>query len=114
MNTTHRIRRRRADSADQSLPNPTTTGESADALTFDPRLALKVVYCPVASLRPSPHNARTHSKKQIHKIKASLRQFGFTNPILITADVRSLPAMAGLRQPRSLATSRCRPSVSIT
>jgi hypothetical protein len=49
-------------------------------------LALKVVYRPVASLRPSPHNARTHSRKQIHKITASLRQFRFTNPILITAE----------------------------
>ena len=86
MTTTHRLRRRSASPADQPLLNPTTTGESRDALAFDPRLALKVVYCPVAALRPSPQNPRTHSKKQIHKIKASLRQFGFTNPILITAE----------------------------
>jgi DNA modification methylase len=45
-----------------------------------------MVYRPVAELRPSRRNARTHSKKQIHKIKASLGQFGFTNPILIQPD----------------------------
>jgi DNA modification methylase len=84
MTTTHRLRRRTTRPADQPLP--TTPSASADALAFDPRLALKIAYCPIASLRPSPQNARTHSKKQLHKIKASLRQFGFTNPILITAE----------------------------
>jgi DNA modification methylase len=40
----------------------------------------------VASLRPYPGNARTHSKKQIRQIAASIRQFGFTNPVLIGED----------------------------
>lgn len=35
------------------------------------------------SLRPYPHNARVHSKKQIRQIARSIEQFGFTNPILI-------------------------------
>ena len=38
---------------------------------------------PVGSLRPHPGNARTHSKKQIRQIAESIRQFGFTNPVLI-------------------------------
>lgn len=37
----------------------------------------------VASLKPFAHNARTHSTKQLHQIAASMREFGFTNPILI-------------------------------
>src|SRR3979490_2343553 len=37
----------------------------------------------LASLRPHPGNARTHSKKQIRQIADSIRQFGFTNPVLI-------------------------------
>jgi DNA modification methylase len=41
---------------------------------------------PVASLRPHPNNARTHSKKQIRQIAESIRQFGFTNPVLIGED----------------------------
>src|SRR3977135_1228197 len=38
---------------------------------------------PVAQLKPYPTNARTHSKKQIRQIAASIRQFGFTNPVLV-------------------------------
>ena len=34
-------------------------------------------------LRPWARNARTHSKKQIRQIAASIRTFGFTNPVLI-------------------------------
>jgi DNA modification methylase len=48
-------------------------------------LGLKVEYRAPESLQPSPRNARTHSKKQLAKIEASVRQFGFVNPILIDA-----------------------------
>jgi ParB-like chromosome segregation protein Spo0J len=41
---------------------------------------------PIAKLRPHPGNARTHSKKQIRQIADSIRQFGFTNPVLIGED----------------------------
>jgi DNA modification methylase len=41
---------------------------------------------PVASLQPHPGNARTHSKWQIRQIADSIRQFGFTNPVLIGED----------------------------
>ena len=40
----------------------------------------------VTRLRPSPNNARTHSKKQIRQIADSIARFGFTNPILIDDD----------------------------
>lgn len=43
---------------------------------------LTVVYRPIASLVPDPRNARTHPKRQVEQIKASIREFGFTNPIL--------------------------------
>src|SRR5215212_1801125 len=35
------------------------------------------------ALQPYPRNARTHSKKQIGQIAASIRRFGFTSPVLI-------------------------------
>lgn len=38
----------------------------------------------VAEIYPDPRNARTHSKAQIEQIAASIQEFGFTNPILIT------------------------------
>lgn len=37
----------------------------------------------ITSLKPSPRNARTHSKAQIEQIAASIEEFGFTNPVLI-------------------------------
>jgi DNA modification methylase len=40
----------------------------------------------VAALRPYSGNARTHSKKQIKQIAASIQRFGFTNPVLISDD----------------------------
>lgn len=43
---------------------------------------LAVVYRPIASLFPDPRNARTHPRRQIEQIKASITAFGFTNPIL--------------------------------
>src|SRR5215217_1224839 len=44
---------------------------------------LSVSYRATGSLKPDPRNARTHSKRQVEQIVASIRQFGFTNPILI-------------------------------
>ncbi|MEO0548283.1 MAG: DNA methyltransferase [Pseudomonadota bacterium] len=42
-----------------------------------------VEHAPLSSLKPSPRNARTHSKAQIKQIAASIEEFGFTNPALI-------------------------------
>jgi hypothetical protein len=44
---------------------------------------LTVIYQSLSELKPSPRNARTHSKHQIHQIAESIKAFGFTNPILI-------------------------------
>ena len=38
---------------------------------------------PVAKLIPYVNNARTHSPEQIKKLRASLREFGFVNPVII-------------------------------
>jgi ParB-like chromosome segregation protein Spo0J len=45
--------------------------------------SLCIEYHAPDQLKPFPRNARTHSKKQIRQIADSVRQFGFTNPILI-------------------------------
>lgn len=37
----------------------------------------------ISDLSPYKQNARTHSRAQIRKIADSIRQFGFTNPVLI-------------------------------
>lgn len=41
---------------------------------------------PITSLRPYPRNARTHSKQQVKQIAASIKEFGFNNPVLIDDD----------------------------
>jgi ParB family transcriptional regulator, chromosome partitioning protein len=38
---------------------------------------------PVASLVPYARNSRTHSSAQVDKIAASIREFGFLNPIIV-------------------------------
>jgi ParB-like chromosome segregation protein Spo0J len=38
---------------------------------------------PIEALRANPKNARMHSKKQIPRIAASIRQFGFLNPLIV-------------------------------
>jgi len=41
---------------------------------------------PLASLIPYARNARTHSDAQVAQIAASIREFGFTNPILVDGE----------------------------
>ena len=40
----------------------------------------------IDKLIPYINNARTHSKKQIEKLRSSLREFGFVNPVIIDRD----------------------------
>ena len=44
---------------------------------------LKIENIPVDALKPYARNARKHSKKQIAQIADSMREFGWTLPILI-------------------------------
>jgi len=41
---------------------------------------------PVSKLVPYVNNARTHSPEQINKLRSSLREFGFINPVIIDRD----------------------------
>ena len=38
---------------------------------------------PIDELVPYANNARTHSPEQIAKLRSSLREFGFINPVII-------------------------------
>ena len=44
---------------------------------------LKITYKPVADLIPYAKNSRTHSDAQVAQIAASIREFGWTNPVLL-------------------------------
>ncbi len=59
---------------------PETSGQQA-------RLSgLKITLKHCDTLRPSPRNARTHTRGQIEKIARSIETFGWTNPVLVDAD----------------------------
>ena len=45
--------------------------------------ALKIVYKDPGQLKPRAKNPRTHTRRQIRQIAASIKEFGFINPVLI-------------------------------
>lgn len=49
-------------------------------------MTLQIETLPTAALTPYARNARTHSPEQVAQIAASIREFGFTNPVLIDAE----------------------------
>jgi len=53
------------------------------AVESSPATLVSVENRPVGSLKPYPRNARTHPKRQLEQIANSIREFGFTNPILV-------------------------------
>ena len=46
-------------------------------------MSLSIDYLPTTDLLPYAMNSRTHSDEQVAQIAASIKEFGFTNPILI-------------------------------
>lgn len=64
------------------------TGESTSA-------DLSVIYRAPADLVPDPRNARTHSDEQVLQLRASIDEFGFTNPILLRDDGATIGAGHG-------------------
>ncbi len=60
------------------MPKPRPDPASDPALS-----SLEIIYRDPTTLKPHPRNTRTHSKAQVAQIAQSIRNFGFTNPILI-------------------------------
>ncbi len=71
------------------MAKPSSRGRAAHAVRSvsqanrDIRVADQVVLRSISDLQLHPHNTRTHSKNQIGQLTASIREFGFTQPILI-------------------------------
>lgn len=53
-------------------------------------------------LRPYPGNPRTHSKKQVQQIAASIQRFGFTSPLLVSDDLEIIAGCGRLLAARQL------------
>jgi hypothetical protein len=64
---------------------------------------LKLESVAIEKLIPYARNSRTHSDEQVAQIAASIKEFGFTNPVLIDGGGgASLLATEGLWQQGSL------------
>jgi DNA methylase/ParB-like nuclease domain len=72
----------------------------ASSLLVPPRLA--VTYRAISDLTPDPRNARTHPKRQIDQLKASIQEFGFTNPILADPDGHIIAGHGRLQAARAM------------
>lgn len=59
----------------EKTPKPSRLQESLKALQIEQR--------PIGELIPFARNSRTHSEEQVAQIAASMREFGWTNPVLI-------------------------------
>jgi len=66
------------------------------------RSTLVVTYRPVSALVPYANNARTHSEAQVAEIAASIREFGWTNPILVDEQNGIIAGHGRLMAARSL------------
>ena len=65
-------------------------------------MALEVESWPVERLIPRATNPRTHSPAQIAQVAASIREFGWTNPILVGVDNDIIAGHARLMAARQL------------
>jgi ParB-like nuclease family protein len=64
-------------------------------------LPTNIEHWPLERLVPSENNARTHSSDQIKQLANSIREFGFTNPILVDSESGILAGHARLCAARS-------------
>lgn len=77
--------------------------ENVSSIAAASRLA--VTYRAISDLIPDPRNARTHPKRQIEQLKASIEAFGFTNPILADPDGHIIAGHGRLQAAREVGIS---------
>ncbi len=61
-------------------------GRLADAAAVAAGHGLRIDHRPVEALVPYARNARTHSEAQVALIAGSIREYGFTNPVLVDGE----------------------------
>lgn len=67
-----------------------------------PRLPATVEHWPIDRLRHYGRNPRTHSEEQVAQIAASIVEFGWTNPVLASADGEVIAGHGRLEAARKL------------
>jgi len=81
----HRARRIATDQLPHAASKPSSSAEQFSHLGGRD---LSLEWHDPGCLLPYERNPRTHSRKQIEQIAASIREFGFTNPVLIDGEGR--------------------------
>ena len=69
---------------------------------FSPQMAQRIELWPVERLVPYENNARTHSAEQLAQIQSSIREFGFTAPILVDGEAGILAGHGRLEAAKAL------------
>jgi ParB-like chromosome segregation protein Spo0J len=59
---------------------------AAHSIAATPNIDIQIERWPIERLIPRVNNPRTHSRAQVASIAASMREWGWTNPILVGAD----------------------------
>jgi DNA modification methylase len=70
--------------------------------TFSPKIDIQIERWPIERLIPRVNNPRTHSREQVASIAVSIREFGWTNPVLVDADATIIAGHARLLAARKL------------
>src|ERR1035441_8609547 len=66
------------------------------------RINIEIEKWPITRLVPRDTNPRTHTPEQVAQIAASIREFGWTNPVLVGADNDVIAGHARLLAARQL------------
>lgn len=85
-------------------------------MSNDPKLVingLTVTYCLASELNPHEKNANTHSPKQVERIARSIRDFGWTNPIIVDEERRVLAGHGRLLAAKKLGIEQV-PTISLS
>ena len=76
-------------------PKPSANGKPAKASINKIAPALKSLTVPIDTLTPDPMNARTHGKRNMEAIRASLALYGQVKPVVVRAATRVVVAGNG-------------------
>jgi ParB-like chromosome segregation protein Spo0J len=82
---------------------PAGASDPSPDLQWMKRLSLSVTNRPPSALQPAARNARTHSRKQVQQIAASIREFGFVNPVLVDDEDRVIAGHGRIEAAKLLA-----------
>lgn len=74
---------------------------------------LEITYRKISELTPYENNARTHSASQVGKIKASIEEFGFTNPVLVDENLGVIAGHGRLMAAQELGMGEV-PTITLT